>query len=69
MLNLNNMEIHNVCLECGRKNDKKNKQAFGMWKAKCDMCGKEDWCADAGHDFGIYNNERERIIDRAQDLI
>jgi len=63
-------QIHTVCLECGRKNDKKKKESFGTWIDTCDMCGRENtMCADAQHDFGIYNNKKELQIDKIQDLI
>lgn len=63
-------QIHTICLDCGRKNDKKNgKGGIGVWLATCDMCENFTWCADAQHDFGIYNNDVEKIVDRVQDLI
>ena len=63
-------KIHTVCLDCGRKHDKKNKVSFGMWMGTCDMCEAKDVsCAAAGHDFGIYNNEEEEANDFVQDKI
>lgn len=62
--------INDVCLECGKANDKKHKEVFGMWKGTCDMCGKTDvLVADAGHDFGIYRDETHRKLDAIQDRI
>ncbi len=48
-----------ICLNCGRKHDKKNKTVMGVWNDTCEMCGAKDVaCADAGHDFGIYSKEQ-----------
>ena len=50
-------EIKIVCLDCGRKYKKKDKSVMGVWIDSCDICGKKQVpCADAGHDFGIYEN-------------
>jgi len=63
-------QIHIVCINCGKKNDKKKKFAFGSWMGNCDMCGAKDvQCADAAHDFGIYSSEKARIRDKVQDMI
>lgn len=54
-----------ICLECGKKVDKKNKSVMGMWSDTCEMCKKENvWCADAGHDFGHYSSREEEIFDK-----
>ena len=67
---MNMKKIFDVCLSCGDKYGKKQKEAFGCWLAPCDICGKENVsCASAQHDFGIYNNEQEKIDDARQDLI
>ena len=58
------MNVYTICLDCGKKHDKKNKESFGMWNDTCDMCGKENVpCASAGHDFGIYNSKEEEAKD------
>lgn len=63
-------QIHTICLDCGKTVDKKHKSSFGMWLDNCDMCGVEGvFCADAQHDFGYYNNDKEKQIDKVQDLI
>ena len=63
-------EIHVVCLECGKKHDRKHKEIMGVWIGDCDMCGaKQVSCAAAGHDFGIYNTPEEKTIDKVQDVI
>lgn len=57
-------------MDCGKKNDKKHKGVFGSWIDTCDICGKENvYCASAQHDFGIYNDEKERSFDKIQDMI
>ena len=55
--------INQVCLKCGQKHGTKNKTAIGMWKGKCDICGKVTYVADAGHDFGIYRDEKHKLQD------
>lgn len=63
-------DILTVCVDCGKKNDRKHKSAFGIWMGNCDMCGKTNVpIADAAHDFGIYNNYEEKIHDLIQDQI
>lgn len=63
-------QIYNCCLACGKKFGTKHKKVFGMWKGTCDMCNKKDiFCAAAGHDFGIYNNEKEKFADKIQDKL
>ena len=64
-------KIMTICLECGNKYGKKDKQgAIGVWNDTCDMCGKTNVaCASAQHDFGIYNNDQERKEDAMQDRI
>lgn len=62
-----NKPIIDCCLDCGNKygDGKKKGYAIGMWKGTCDICGKENVaCASAGHDFGIYNNDEEKKIDK-----
>ena len=62
--------IREVCLECGRKNDRKHKSSFGVWIGNCDMCGaKNVSCASAAHDFGIYSNQEIEHNDKFHDLI
>lgn len=61
--------IHALCMDCGKKVDRKHKASLGMWKAKCDVCDEIKMCADAQHDFGYYNNKNERDADKVQDLI
>lgn len=61
-------QVFTVCLRCGQKYSKKNKSTFGVWKSDCDICGEKDvFCADAQHDFGIYNNPEEKKRDQVQD--
>lgn len=63
-------EILTVCLECGRKYDRKHKSSFGVWIDTCDICGQENVaCAAAGHDFGIYSSDELEAIDKIQDRI
>lgn len=59
----------NICMDCGKKLGTKNKGTFGIWIAKCDFCGETRACADAVHDFGVYENEKEKEIDKIQDQI
>lgn len=61
--------INVVCLECGRKYDKKGKTVMGTWIDTCDICGEHTACAAAGHDFGIYSNEEDRLQDEVQDKL
>lgn len=61
-------KIYDICLDCGKKGTK-NKGSLGMWKGTCDLCGKKTWVASAQHDFGIYNNEKEKTEDEIQDLV
>ncbi len=50
------LEILTVCLNCGNKNDKKNKSSFGVWIGNCDISFKKNIpVASAPHDFGIYS--------------
>ena len=65
-------KIYTVCIKCGIANNKKHQKGgvFGCWIDTCDMCGDKNVpCASAQHDFGIYNNEKERMIDKMQDVI
>lgn len=62
-------EIHTVCMPCGQARDHKHKRAMGVWIGNCDICGLEGVpVADAGHDFGIYNDEEHRIRDEATSI-
>lgn len=55
-LNLNKEQVQVVCLDCGAKYKKKEKEVMGVWIGDCDICGaKQVSCAAAGHDFGIYS--------------
>ena len=61
--------IYTVCLDCGKKYGKKDKGVMGVWLDTCDICGKVGvGCADAGHDFGIYNDEAHRLHDEATSI-
>lgn len=63
-------EIYIVCIPCGKKHKTKEKFVFGVWTGNCDMCGAENVpVADAGHDFGIYNDDDHRKRDAIQDLL
>ena len=58
------------CLECGKKYDTKHKTCYGVWTDDCDICGSKNVdCASAGHDFGIYNERTEKVLDHIEDLI
>jgi hypothetical protein len=66
----NKKEIVTICIPCGNKNDRKQKQVIGCWIDTCDMCGKKNVsCASAPHDFGIYSNKKVEIQDKIQDML
>ena len=62
-------KIHTVCFCCGEKFGKRKKEVMGMWLDTCDICHNEMPCANAQHDFSIFNTPEEAKRDKIQENI
>jgi hypothetical protein len=52
--------LRSICFTCGKKHGRLPTRAIGIWEDTCELCGKKAFCADAGHDFGIYRKKEEQ---------
>lgn len=53
-----------ICFDCGRKYGKVPDYAIGMWEGYCTICAEKKFCADAAHDFKVFefpDNPKELI--------
>lgn len=58
---------HDICVDCAKLFGDTSKGGIGMWKSTCVICGSTDkYCAVAHYDFGISEEQLERIKEFAE---